>query len=444
MTLWRRTAVPAAGTLCALIVCGAAIVFGRADVALIGVALFASVAVATRRPTTTDSVEVTLTRTQEAEPAEHSPEQERSRPPVAGARGDAHRPAAPVRIEVKAPVEVELVLLRITTLGFEVQQFAVAPPAELHARVPLAHSGEQELLAVEQRAVSRSAAFVADAAPPTSLHVVVEPELTPIRFLPVPQRLRGLTGAHQSGRPGDGGEFRDIHPFVSGDRLRRVDWKATARLARRPGDLYVRRTNATSDVDVAIVFDDADEVGEAVAEWTLGDPTLTGTTSMDVARNAAWSLASAYLDAGDSVAFQVLSRAGGAVPRGSGGRQRERLKAAIARTAPHPRFLTRARTPLVAPGAMIVLLSTFLDGDAVRLAALWRAAGHRVLAVDTLPRPDAGALNRRQLLALRVVLGRRDERLLDLRAVGADVVAWHRSPAELAADLRSVSRPRRP
>ena len=27
MTLWRRTAVPAAGTLCALIVCGAAIVF---------------------------------------------------------------------------------------------------------------------------------------------------------------------------------------------------------------------------------------------------------------------------------------------------------------------------------------------------------------------------------------------------------------------------------
>jgi hypothetical protein len=92
---------------------------------------------------------------------------------------------------------------------------------------------------------------------------------------------------------------------------------------------------------------------------------------------------------------------------------------------------------------MIVLLSTFLDGDSVRLASLWRAAGHRVLAVDTLPRPDVNGLNRRQLLALRVVLGRRDERLLDLRAVGADVVAWHRSSAELAADLRSVSRPRR-
>jgi len=442
VTIWRRTAVPAAGTLCGLIVCAAAIVFGRGDVALVGVALFVAVAIATRRPAT-DPVEVTLVQTQGEEPAERPPGRERTRTARAAARAETYRPAAPVHIEVTASDDIELVLLRVTTLGFEVQQFAVVPPARLHARVPLAHSGEQELLAAEQRGVTRGAAFVADVAPPTSLHVVVEPELTPIRFLPVPHRLRGLTGAHQSGRPGDGGEFRDIHPFVSGDRLRRVDWKATARLARRSGDLYVRRTNATSDIDVAIVFDDADDVGEAVAEWTLGDPTLTGTTSMDVARDAAWSLASAYLDAGDAVAFQVLSRAGGAVPRGSGGRQRERLKAAIARTAPHPRFLTRARTPLVAPGAMIVLLSTFLDGDAVRLASLWRAAGHRVLAVDTLPRPDVNGLNRRQLLALRVVLGRRDERLLDLRAVGADVVAWHRSSAELAADLRSVSRPRR-
>jgi hypothetical protein len=93
---------------------------------------------------------------------------------------------------------------------------------------------------------------------------------------------------------------------------------------------------------------------------------------------------------------------------------------------------------------MIVLLSTYLDGDAVSLASLWRAAGHRVLAVDTLPAVDAGALNRRQLLALRIVLGRREERLHELRAVGADVIAWHGSPVRLAADLRSISLPRRP
>jgi uncharacterized protein (DUF58 family) len=423
MTRWRRTVVPAAGTLLGIIVCAASVLYGRADVAVVGVCLFVAVAVA-RRPGSTAGVQVALA---------HD----------GAAREVSGTTPVTVLIEVRAPHDVDAALLRVTTLGFEVQEFTVRPPARLTARVPLAHSGEQEVLAVEHRPVAGGGAFIADAGQQRSLHLVVEPELTPVRFLPVPRRLRGLTGAHQSARPGDGGEFRDIHPFATGDRLRRVDWKATARLARRPGDLYVRRTNATSDVDVAIVFDDSDDVGEAVSEWTLGDPTLTGTTSMDVARNAAWSLASAYLAAGDSVSFQVLSRAGGAVPRGAGGRQRERLRAAIAATSPHPRFLTRARTPLVAPGAMIVLLSTYLDGDAVRLASLWRAAGHRVLAVDTLPTVDAGALNRRQLLALRVVLGRREERLHELRAVGADVIAWHGPPARLAADLRSLSLPRR-
>ena len=423
MTVWRRTAVPAAGTLFALIVCAAAVVFGRADVAIVGVALFVAVAVGMRRPKAGDAVQVALAE-ERAEEGDRSP--------------------APVRLSVTAADDVDAVLLRVTALGFEVQQLAVRPPATLTVRVPLAHSGEQELIAVEQRGVASDASFVSDAGPRASLRVMVDPQLAPIRYLPVPGRLRGLTGGHQSARPGDGGEFRDIHPFATGDRLRRVDWKATARLARQPGDLYVRRTYATSDVDVAIVFDDADDVGESVAEWPLGDPTLSGTTSMDVARDAAWSLASAYLDAGDSVSFQVLSRAGGAVPRGSGGRQRERLRAAIARTAPHPRFLTRARTPLVAPGAMIVLLSAFLDSDPVRLATLWRAAGHRVLVVDTLPAPDSDALNRRQQLALRVVLGHREERLQDLRVVGADVVAWHRAPSELAADLRSLTRVRRP
>ncbi|HWD63485.1 MAG TPA: DUF58 domain-containing protein, partial [Humibacter sp.] len=272
---------------------------------------------------------------------------------------------------------------------------------------------------------------------------VVEPTATSVPFLPLPARLRGLAGGHQSSRPGDGGEFRDIHPFAAGDRLRRIDWKATARLARRPGDLFVRRTNATSDADVAIVFDDADDVGEAVAEWTLGDPTLSGTTSLDVARDAAWSLASAYLEAGDAVSFQVLSRTRGAVPRGGGGRQLERLKAAIAQTSPHPRLLSRARTPLVAPGALIVLVSSFLERDAVRLAALWRAAGHRVLAIDTLPRLNSGGLNRRQLLALRVVLGLRDERLHELRAIGVDVLAWDTAHTELRAGLRTLATPRR-
>lgn len=419
---WRRTAAPAAGAVCALVLAAAAVVFGRADVAVIAVALFAAVVLGSRARRPDRAVHATLTQ-------------------EVGHPGETTRTG--VVVAVTADDDVDLVLLRMTALGFETQSIAVAPPSNVSIDIPLAHSGEQELISIELRGVAGDAASISDAVGRASLRTVVEPTATQAPFLPLPARLRGLAGGHQSSRPGDGGEFRDIHPFAPGDRLRRIDWKATARLGRRPGDLFVRRTNATSDADVAIVFDDADDVGEAVVEWTLGDPTLSGTTSLDVARDAAWSLASAYLAAGDAVSFQVLSRARGAVPRGSGGRHLERLKAAIAQTAPHPRLLSRARTPLVAPGALIVLLSSFLEGDAVRLAALWRAAGHRVLAIDTLPRLNSRGLNRRQLVALRIVLGLREERLHELRAIGVDVLAWDSDPIELHATLRALATPRR-
>jgi len=431
---WRRTAVPAATTVTALVVAVVSVVLGRPDGAVIAVVLLVAAVLALRRPREDESARVTL-RSSGLDTDRDGSDGE----PATGRQSDH----ADVDIVIEADPDVPLVLVRVTSLGFETQRFAVAPPAILRAHVPLAHSGEQELVAVQVRGVGTDAAFISEAEPRASHRAVVEPVLTSVASLPVPLRLRGLTGAHASGRPGDGGEFRDIHPFAPGDRLRRIDWKATARLGRRPGDLFVRRTNATSDLDVAIVLDDADDVGESVADWALGDPTISGVTSMDVARSAAWSLASAFGEQGDAVSFQVLSRAGGAIPRGTGGRHRERLGAAIARTSPHSRLLSRARTPLVASGAQVLLLTTVLDSDPVRLAGLWRAAGHRVLVVDTLPVPNTGGLDKRQRLALRVVLALREERMHELRSIGADVVHWHGDAAALAAGLRVLSRPRR-
>jgi len=439
---WRRTAVPAATTVTALVVAVVSVVLGRADGVVIAVVLLVAAVLALRRPDEHASVRVSVHAADDAAEGAESEDaavDASSDEPATGRQRDHAR----VDVRVEADTGVALVLVRVTSLGFETQRFALAPPAVLHARVPLAHSGEQELVSVAARGVATDAAFVSDATPQASHRAVVEPVLAPVVSLPVPSRLRGLTGAHASGRPGDGGEFRDIHPFAPGDRLRRIDWKATARLARRPGDLFVRRTNATSDLDVAIVLDDADDVGESVADWASGDPTISGVTSMDVARSAAFSLASAYLEQGDAVSFQVLSRTGGAVPRGTGGRHRERLGAAIARTSPHSRLLSRARTPLVAAGAQVLLLSTLLDAEPVRLAGLWRAAGHRVLVVDTLPVPNPGGLDRRQRLALRVVLALREERMHELRAVGADVVRWHGDAAALAHYRRRIEQRQR-
>jgi uncharacterized protein (DUF58 family) len=272
--------------------------------------------------------------------------------------------------------------------------------------------------------------------------VTVYPRTLPLGDLALPSRRPYGEDAGGSRLFEDPSRIMGLRDYVPGDSLRRIDWKATARLARRPGDLFVRRAFATSDLDVALILDDRDDVTGRVGDWARGDRALGLPGSMDMAREAAWSLACGYLDVGDQVAFQLLSRPSTAVPRGSGARHRERLRAAIAGASPQPR-LTRTPTPLVARGALIILMSTFLDDETVRLAGVWRVAGHRMLAVDTLPRLRTERLRREEIAASRMVLGLRADRLRDVAAMGADVLVWDGDAGSRAAALRGISRPRR-
>ncbi|HWD61818.1 MAG TPA: hypothetical protein VG369_04925, partial [Humibacter sp.] len=189
---WRRSAAPAAGAVCAIVLAGAAVTFGRADVAVLAVVLFAAVVLGSRVRRADRVVRATLTQVDV----------------VGGAVSSAEVHAA-----VTADPDVDLVLLRITALGFESQSVAVAPPANVTIEIPLAHSGKQEIAAVELRGVAGEAAAISDASARASVRTVVEPTATSVPCLPLPARLRGLAGGHQSSRPGDGGEFRDIHPF---------------------------------------------------------------------------------------------------------------------------------------------------------------------------------------------------------------------------------------
>jgi uncharacterized protein (DUF58 family) len=420
-----RSPVPVTGIVLGLVVVIASLLLGRADVAVLGVTVLVAVAVATIR-----------NRAEHAEPTVSISVRERRADDV-----DGGAPTARAMIDLRTTPGTEIAALRITAFGFELHRLAVAGGhRRIEVDVPLSHTGEQRVVSVQLREASADASTLASPSAEVSARILVQPRAVALRTLPLPSRLRGLTGGHESFRPGDGGEFRDIHPFATGDRLRRIDWKATARLARRPSDLFVRRTAATSDAHVAIVVDDAIDVGELVESWSLGDPTVSGVSSLDLAREAAWSLTTAYLDAGDAVSFQVLSRARGSVRRGAGARHRELLHAAIARISATPRTFAHSRTPQVASGALIYLLSTFLDDDGLRLAQLWRAAGHRVIAVDLLPRSRRDGLGREQLVALRIVLGRRRDRFHDLEAVGADVLRWDAPASDRAAAVQRLSR----
>jgi uncharacterized protein (DUF58 family) len=294
-------------------------------------------------------------------------------------------------------------------------------------------TGRRPLFRVDHRVAGPDHLMRTDAGTVGPVTVTVLPGTQPLQQLPLPFRLQGLTGPHSWRRAGDGGDLHDVHPFVPGDRLRRIDWRVTARRAgqgRRtvPGvltELYVRRTFATADATVMLVLDSRDEVGPDVSTW--GDATAVREdqlTSLDIARRAAASLARRYLEDGDRVGMEDLGRLRRPVPAAGGRHQLSRLVHRLAAARPEGEPTPRKRVPRLPAGSLILVFSTFLDDDMARFAQIWRGAGHRVVAVDVLPTLDLRSLNQRLAMAYRLVAMERADRIRALGRGGIEVIRW--------------------
>ncbi|MEV8170803.1 DUF58 domain-containing protein [Microbacterium sp. NPDC077486] len=398
---WRRTPVIALGIGGAAIIAAVGLAFSRPDVVAIGLPLALAAAWALLRRPSPGEARIALR---------------------AHAAGSVDRPEVQTAADVV--LAADAVQIAVDQDGRRTGLVDVRPgTACLTARGVLQHSGPSEPLAVTLRGSSLDGAWVSDIVPRTALAWNAPPRAVRIGSLPVAPRLTGLHGSHPGSRPGQGGDFRDIQPFVPGDELRRVDWRATARAARRPGDLLVRRDDALSDSSVVLAIDTAEDLGAAVAAWGSGDPDRSGVTSLDLARETALAIATAAIGVGDRVAYHALSPDGFSLPSGGGARHLARVRRAIAATGigTDPSY---RRSPAVPPGSIVFVLSTFVDGVAARLATSWRAAGHAVVAVDVLPTPEESRLSREQRIALRTLLAERTDVLAELRHAGIEVVPW--------------------
>ncbi len=426
---WVLSPGLAAGILCGVVCLVAGFVFARVELALVGVPILVAAAYGwDRRPGTGAGTG----------PLVH--------PRAVVDDGTAAESGLAVRASVSADARMDAVHLRWEQQDRPPLEAVISPAQAraLYARVPMTHSGPQRLIRMTARGIGPDATFVTLPADPVAVERVVRPRLVPLRSLPLPARLAGLTGPHPSSRPGDGGEFRDVARFQPGDRLRRIDWKATARRAQLPGELYVRRTMATSDAAVQLVLDSRDDVTGRVLDWAAPYPE-PGVSSQDLAREAAGSLAAAYSAVGDRVAFDDLADARRALPPRSGRRHLERVLRAVERTAPRGPAGERVRPPLLEAGALVYILSTFLDDQPMRVALTWRAAGHRVIAVDVLPHRLVRDLPRRDAIALRVIELERALRFRRLTAGGVEWLTWQDPQGDAReARMRELSRPRRP
>ncbi len=424
-TIQRWTLSPglAAGAVAALVLASIALIAGRIDVALLSLPLVVAAALSwDRRPADGDQATVTLS------------------------LHDSDDEGVAYRLDVVAPPRTEMITLRYSVLGGEAREVVVAaPPGELGGAIPILHSGPQEIVRFDYRFLSSDAAAASLPHDPIIGEYVVAPGQATIHSVPLPRRLQGMTGPHESARAGDGGEFRDVHRFTFGDRLRRIDWKATARRGQSAADLYVRRTNALADATVLIVMDSRDDVGEQIAQWRRNVALDKGLSSLDIAREAASSLAAAYVASGDRVGFQDLSSRARMIPHAGGRRHLWRLLKAIEVTAPSSVPFRHQRPPIVPPGALVYLLSSLLDGQSVNLALTWLGNGHRVIAVDVLPPARVARTTRYERIAHRMVLMERDDRVRVLRERGVEFLQWSEESGglPLPARLRLLSRPAR-
>ncbi|MFI8523705.1 DUF58 domain-containing protein [Promicromonospora sukumoe] len=431
---WRLTSAHTAAVAAGVLLLALGVLTGRPDVALVGVpGLLAAAWGRTARPGGTGA------------PAARTPTDDDGDP-----RGTLHEPegtAAPGELTATLrlttpPHAADVVHLRISAAGHRTTEVALAarprseqarPVRDVPLRLSSVRTGPQETFAIDVRG-SLHAVWEQEPTQVGGTRRLVLPAAAPLGRLPLPRRLRGLTGPHSARRLGDGAELRDIHPFTPGDRLRRIDWRTTARRSPDLDTLYVRRTYATAEATAMLVVDSRDDVGPDLRTWRgYGTLRVDEPTSLDLARHAAASVARALVEAGDRVGMEDLARRRRPLPPASGRRHLRRVLHGLALAHPTQRAsVHRVRPPQVPADAIVYLFSTVLDDEPLHLVRTWRAKGHPVVLVDTLPdvhRATASHLR----IAWRIARMEREDRLAALAGEGVPVVRWAGSERDKAA-----------
>jgi uncharacterized protein (DUF58 family) len=263
--------------------------------------------------------------------------------------------------------------------------------------------------------------------------VRVYPRLLPVRRLPRPRRTQTSVGNYVARAVGEGLEPGDIRPFVSGDRVRHVNWRASLRFR----DLYVTQYQQERNADVILLLDSLAEAGEAPD------------TTLDASIRAAASLAAAYLERKDRVGYIEYGGLLRSVRPGSGRRHYERLVDTMLRAEVTFSYVTRdiSLLPrrLLPAQALVIALSPLLERAFEKVLVDLAARGFDVVVLSPSPislvRGLVAASRPTDLAARLWALERRAE-ADRLRRLGITIVEWDATaPLDIALDV--VARPRR-
>jgi uncharacterized protein (DUF58 family) len=251
----------------------------------------------------------------------------------------------------------------------------------------------------------------AEAAEPLPLRVY--PSVETLRALLPPLETQVFIGNRVSRTRGDGIEFADIREWAPGDRIRRVNWRASA----RRGDLWVNEQHPERNSDIVLFIDTFAEVRSGVR----------GTH--DLAVRAATSLAHRYLEHKDRVGLVGLGgHLSWMLPR-TGTLQLYKIVDSLLQSDIVLTFAARGVDLLpprsLPPKALVVALTPLLDRRSAKALLDLRARGFDLVVVEVSPvefvKPAADELSQ---LAYRVWRLSREALRLRYEQAGVPVVEW--------------------
>jgi uncharacterized protein (DUF58 family) len=234
-----------------------------------------------------------------------------------------------------------------------------------------------------------------------------------LRRLLAPMETQAFAGSQVARTKGDGVEYADIRDFVPGDRVRSINWRASA---RRQG-LVVNERHPERNADVVLFLDSFADVRD-------GDRSV-----LDEAVRAAAALATRYLEHRDRVGLVGFGGVLRWLQPGMGSTQRYRLVETLLETDVAPTYTWRDVNVIPArilpPAALVLALSPLVDPRFV--VALEDLRGRRydvaVVEVDPVPlvRPGRSEVER---AAYRLWLLEREVHRWRLESRGIGIATW--------------------
>ena len=257
------------------------------------------------------------------------------------------------------------------------------------------------------------------------------PKEEALRRILAPIETQAFTGSEVARTKGDGIEYADIRDYVPGDRLRSINWRASA----RRNDLVVNERHPERNADVVLFVD-------SFADVRRGDR-----STLDDAVRAAATLATRYLDRRDRVGLVAFGGILRWLQPGMGFIQRFRLIETVLETGVEPTYTWRDvnRIPprILPPKALVLALTPLVDPRYVAALEDLRARGFDLVVVEVDPvglvEPGRDEI---EALAFRLWLLERDVLRSRLQGLGIAVARWG-DDVSLEAALEGVRTYRR-